>query len=317
VAQFLISLTGVLVLAGLAWGVAALLLGRDPGLEPAEPDGRGIPLPAARPLTESDLGVVRFDTAPRGYRMLQVDSALRRAAYDIGYKEELIGVLEAEVAALRDGRLDEAEALRQARETASRPRTEPEPEDVADDPGETETEPVVLGTFQLGAGPTIGALPGEPAVAVPVESQPAESQLAESPAELPAGSQSVEEQPAGSPSVAETAEPTVGATPAGEPAADDPPAQAQPAAKTGQTPAVKPSAVKVSAVEPDAVADESGEPEPDAVAEPDDSVDGDAEPEPGAEEPGAVEPDDSVDTDLAPAGRGGSDQPTRPADGER
>jgi DivIVA domain-containing protein len=312
VAQFLISLTGVLVLAGLAWGVAALLLGRDPGLEPAEPDGRGIPLPAARPLTESDLGVVRFDTAPRGYRMLQVDSALRRAAYDIGYKEELIGVLEAEVAALRDGRLDEAEALRQARETASRPRTEPEPEDVADDPGETETEPVVLGTFQLGAGPTIGALPGEPAVAVPVESQPAES-----PAELPAGSQAVEEQPAGSPSVAETAEPTVGATPAGEPAADDPPAQAQPAAKTGQTPAVKPSAVKVSAVEPDAVADESGEPEPDAVAEPDDSVDGDAEPEPGAEEPGAVEPDDSVDTDLAPAGRGGSDQPTRPADGER
>jgi DivIVA domain-containing protein len=322
VAQFLISLTGVLVLAGLAWGVAALLLGRDPGLEPAEPDGRGIPLPAARPLTESDLGVVRFDTAPRGYRMLQVDSALRRAAYDIGYKEELIGVLEAEVAALRDGRLDEAEALRQARETASRPRTEPEPEDVADDRGETETEPVVLGTFQLGAGPTIGALPGEPAVAVPVESQPAESQLAESqlaesPAELPAGSQPVEEQPAGSPSVAETAEPTVGATPAGEPAADDPPAQAQPAAKTGQTPAVKPSAVKVSAVEPDAVADESGEPEPDAVAEPDDSVDGDAEPEPGAEEPGAVEPDDSVDTDLAPAGRGGSDQPTRPADGER
>ncbi len=92
-AQFMISLAGVLVLAALAWGVAALLLNKDSGLEPAEPDGQAVPLPSARPLTEADLSVVRFDTAARGYRMLQVDTALRRAAYDIGYKEELIGVL--------------------------------------------------------------------------------------------------------------------------------------------------------------------------------------------------------------------------------
>src|SRR5207248_6770067 len=98
---------------------------------------RVIPLPTARPLTEADLGTLRFDFVARGYRMAQVDQALRRAAYDIGYKEELIGVLEAEVAALREGRLDEAEALRRAREAAQRPRTgtaaEPEPDDAADD----------------------------------------------------------------------------------------------------------------------------------------------------------------------------------------
>src|SRR5205814_10723427 len=116
--QLLILLAVALVAAALAWGVAALLLGRDPGLQPAEPDGRATPLPTARPLTEADLGGLRFDTAPRGYRMAQVDAALRRAAYDVGYKEELIGVLEAEVTALREGRTEDADALQQAREAA-------------------------------------------------------------------------------------------------------------------------------------------------------------------------------------------------------
>jgi DivIVA domain-containing protein len=138
----MISLAAVLLIAALAWGVAVLLLGRDPGLEPAEPDGQAVPLPSVRPLTESDLGLVRFDTAPRGYRMAQVDQALHRAAYDIGYKDELIGVLEAEVTALREGRLDEAEALREAREAASRPRPEPEPEsEVKPEPEPGLTEP--------------------------------------------------------------------------------------------------------------------------------------------------------------------------------
>ena len=50
--------------------------------------------------------------------MAQVDQALRRVAYDIGYKTELIGVLEAEVAALREGRVTDADQLRRARESA-------------------------------------------------------------------------------------------------------------------------------------------------------------------------------------------------------
>jgi DivIVA domain-containing protein len=86
-----------------------------------EPDGGAVPLPVSRPLTEVDLTAVRFDTAVRGYRMAQVDQALRRAAYDLGYKEELINVLEAEVGALREGRAEDAEALRKARESAARP----------------------------------------------------------------------------------------------------------------------------------------------------------------------------------------------------
>ncbi|WP_433531156.1 DivIVA domain-containing protein [Micromonospora sp. CA-263727] len=119
--QLLLLLVVAVTVAAVVFGVTVLVTGRDPGLGPVEADGRAVPLPGDRPLRESDVGEVRFDTAARGYRMAQVDQALRRAAYDIGYKTELIGVLEAEVAALREGRTADAEALRKAREQSSGP----------------------------------------------------------------------------------------------------------------------------------------------------------------------------------------------------
>ncbi|MEU9505242.1 DivIVA domain-containing protein [Micromonospora sp. NPDC048170] len=136
--QVLLLLVVALTVAAVVFGVTVLVSGRDPGLTPAEPDGRAVPLPAARPLRESDVGEVRFDTALRGYRMAQVDHAIRRAAYDIGYKSELIGVLEAEVAALREGRTADADALRQAREQAARA-------------GVAEASPEARGTVPVGA----------------------------------------------------------------------------------------------------------------------------------------------------------------------
>lgn len=117
--QVLLLLVVALTVGAVVFGVTVLVTGRDPGLTPAEPDGRAVPLPATRPLREADVGEVRFDTALRGYRMDQVDQAMRRAAYDIGYKSELVGVLEAEVAALREGRTADADALRRAREQAA------------------------------------------------------------------------------------------------------------------------------------------------------------------------------------------------------
>lgn len=116
--QVLLLLVVALTVAAVVFGVAVLVTGRDPGLVPAEPDGMAVPLPSTRPLRETDVGQVRFDTALRGYRMAQVDQAMRRAAYDIGYKTELIGVLEAEVTALREGRSADAETLLRAREQA-------------------------------------------------------------------------------------------------------------------------------------------------------------------------------------------------------
>jgi DivIVA domain-containing protein len=118
--QLLLLVAGALAVGAIGFGIAALLSGGDPGLAPVEPDGRAVPLPGGRPLSESDMSALRFDTGLRGYRMAQVDAALRRAAYDIGYKEELINVLEAEVSALRDGRMEDADTLRRARQDALR-----------------------------------------------------------------------------------------------------------------------------------------------------------------------------------------------------
>jgi DivIVA domain-containing protein len=117
----LLVLVVVLVIAGLVYGVVTLLAGEDPGLSPSDPDGRARPLPNNRSLSEYDLKAVRFDVGFRGYRMTQVDRVLRRTAYDIGYKDEMIAVLEAEVIALREGRAEDAELLRKAREQAAAP----------------------------------------------------------------------------------------------------------------------------------------------------------------------------------------------------
>lgn len=125
VATILLVLVVVLVVGGLVFGVVSLLSGDDPGLVPAEPDGRARPLPNDRSLREEDLKAVRFDVALRGYRMEQVDRMLRRTAYDLGYKDEMIAVLEAEVAALREGRLEDADLLRKAREAAASPSDAP------------------------------------------------------------------------------------------------------------------------------------------------------------------------------------------------
>ncbi|GIJ48548.1 hypothetical protein Val02_54340 [Virgisporangium aliadipatigenens] len=119
----LFVLLAALIIGAVVFGVAALMTGADPGLDPAEPDGAAAPLPLDRPLAEADFLRLRFDTALRGYRMAQVDVALRRAAYDIGYKEELIAVLEAEVSALRAGNTAEADGLREARFAALKSET--------------------------------------------------------------------------------------------------------------------------------------------------------------------------------------------------
>jgi DivIVA domain-containing protein len=117
-AQLVLWIVVALIVAGVVFGVFTLITGGDPGLEPAEPDGVAVPLPSTRPLMETDVQDVRFDVALRGYRMSQVDNALRRAAYDIGYKDELIAVLEAEVTALREGRTADADRFAATRSAA-------------------------------------------------------------------------------------------------------------------------------------------------------------------------------------------------------
>lgn len=149
-ATVLLVLVVVLVAGGLVFGVVSLITGDDPGLGPVDPDRRARPLPNNRSLTEHDLKAVQFDLALRGYRMAQVDRVLRRTAYNVGYKDEMIAVLEAEVAALREGRREDAELLRKAREsanspvaaTASEPAEAPAGTVIPPEPAPTADEPV-------------------------------------------------------------------------------------------------------------------------------------------------------------------------------
>ncbi|HEV2088148.1 MAG TPA: DivIVA domain-containing protein [Cryptosporangiaceae bacterium] len=82
--DFLLTVVAALVVAAIAFGVAAFVLGRDPGLTPPRPDAPPFDLPDGRPLTEADIRGLRLDTALRGYRMEQVDELLRRVGYDLG-----------------------------------------------------------------------------------------------------------------------------------------------------------------------------------------------------------------------------------------
>jgi DivIVA domain-containing protein len=161
--QLFLFIVVALTVAAIVFGVTVMLSGGDPGLTPVEPDGRALPLPGDRPLGEEDVVTARFDTAVRGYRMAQVDQALQRAAYDIGYKGELIGVLEAEVVALREGRTADADILRRAREAAVQPPP-PEPDTVVES---VDGGPIVL--------PADSADPAAEKVDIELPAEPAES----------------------------------------------------------------------------------------------------------------------------------------------
>ena len=196
--QLLLFVVVALVVAAIVFGVTVMVSGGDPGLSPVEPDGKSLPLPSDRPLGEEDVFRTRFDIAFRGYRMAQVDQALQRAAYDIGYKGELIGVLEAEVTALREGRAADAEVLRRAREAAVAP---PPPEPVVvpevtppdDEPASAKAQPVTQSAGQP-AAQSVAQPAGQPTA--PSVAQPA-AQPVTQPAAEPASTAAAEKAPAG------------------------------------------------------------------------------------------------------------------------
>ncbi|GAA1330573.1 DivIVA domain-containing protein [Actinocatenispora thailandica] len=147
--EILLLLVVALVAAAIVFGVIVAITGAARGLQPAEPDERARRLPGDRPLAERDLGSVRFDAVVRGYRMAQVDAALRRVSYDLGYKQELIAALEAEVAALRDGRTADADLLRDRRLAAAAPANRHPAEGV----------PSTAAPADTGAGPAADDVP--------------------------------------------------------------------------------------------------------------------------------------------------------------
>lgn len=65
---------------------------RDNTVENAPPGLEG-----EAPVSESDVGALRFDTVPRGYRADQVDAVLTRLAWELGRRDERLAELEREL----------------------------------------------------------------------------------------------------------------------------------------------------------------------------------------------------------------------------
>jgi DivIVA domain-containing protein len=91
---------GLLVVGGLLFLGASMLLGRGETQPPAELDRSPVELPDDRPVTGSDVRALRISPAFRGYRMAEVDWLLEQLAQALEERD-------AEVAALR-ARLEEA-----------------------------------------------------------------------------------------------------------------------------------------------------------------------------------------------------------------
>lgn len=90
--KWFILFVGIVVICG----VVALLLGRlGGGLGRPTTTLSHEPLPED-PLTEDDLDELRFDVAPRGYRMAQVDGVLARLRRELRVKDEELAVLRAD-----------------------------------------------------------------------------------------------------------------------------------------------------------------------------------------------------------------------------
>ncbi|MCV2489380.1 DivIVA domain-containing protein [Geodermatophilus sp. YIM 151500] len=98
---FLASVVGVLLVAGLLFLGASVLLGRGETQPPAELDRSPVELPDDRPVTGDDVRALTLSVTVRGYRMTEVDWLLDRFAQALDERD-------LELALLR-GRLRECE----------------------------------------------------------------------------------------------------------------------------------------------------------------------------------------------------------------
>ena len=93
---------GLLVVGGLLFLGASLLLGRGETQPPAELDRSPVELPDDRPVVGDDVRALRISPAFRGYRMAEVDWLLDQLARTLDEQDAAIAALRAGATA-RDG----------------------------------------------------------------------------------------------------------------------------------------------------------------------------------------------------------------------
>jgi DivIVA domain-containing protein len=94
VASFLALVIGVLVVGGLLFLGASLLMGRGETQPPADTTRSPVELPDDRPVLGDDVRALRLSPAFRGYRMTEVDWLIDQFA-------QILDERDAELAALR------------------------------------------------------------------------------------------------------------------------------------------------------------------------------------------------------------------------
>jgi DivIVA domain-containing protein len=97
--SFVAFVVGVLVVGGLLFLGASMLLGRGETQPPAELDRSPVELPDDRPVTPDDVRALRISAAFRGYRMTEVDWLLDQFALVLEERDAEIAALTARVAA--------------------------------------------------------------------------------------------------------------------------------------------------------------------------------------------------------------------------
>ena len=94
---FLGFLVGVLLVGGVLFLGASLLLGRGETQPPAELDRSPVELPDDRPVTGDDVRALRMSVAVRGYRMTEVDWLLDQFAVALDRRDDELAVLRAQL----------------------------------------------------------------------------------------------------------------------------------------------------------------------------------------------------------------------------
>ena len=95
--SFVAFVVGVLVVGGLLFLGASLLLGRGETQPPMELDRSPVELPDDRPVTADDVRALRISVAVRGYRMTEVDWLLDQFALTLEQRDAEIARLRAAV----------------------------------------------------------------------------------------------------------------------------------------------------------------------------------------------------------------------------
>ena len=92
---FLGFVLGVLLVAGLLFLGASLLMGRGETRPPAELDRSPVELPDDRPVDAADLRALRISVAFRGYRMTEVDWLIDQLAQTLDERDQQLEELRA------------------------------------------------------------------------------------------------------------------------------------------------------------------------------------------------------------------------------